>query len=41
MADKKIKCVSDLIKHLKTNSSKNGVLWYRGHSDLSWKLERA
>jgi len=40
MADKKIKCVADLVKHLKKDgTNKAESTWYRGHTDQSWKLE--
>lgn len=40
MADKKIKCVADLVKTLKADRFEgSGSVWYRGHSDHSWKLE--
>jgi hypothetical protein len=33
MALKKVNSVSDLVKHLKADASKeDGPLWYRGHS---------
>ena len=42
MADKKIKCVADLIKNLNIDKVQNGgAVWYRGHADSSWKLESA
>lgn len=39
MALKKIKCVADLVKHLKADHQDVKISWYRGHSDQAWKLE--
>jgi hypothetical protein len=40
MAHKKIKSISDLVKHLKSDVDiKNKPVWFRGHSDESWTLE--
>lgn len=40
MAEKKIKNVAELVKHLNADQARvDGTRWYRGHSDQSWKLE--
>ena len=40
MAEKKIKSISDLVKHLKVDRFKDAsTVWYRGHANYSWKLE--
>lgn len=37
---KKIKCIADLVKHLKADiDPKKGPVWFRGHSDESWPLQ--
>lgn len=42
MANKKIKCIADLVKSLNSDKLQNGeAIWYRGHADSSWKLESA
>lgn len=39
MPNKKVKSVADLLKHLKTDiDNEAGPVWYRGHSDQTWKL---
>lgn len=40
MADKSIRTVADMIKHLKSVCDpKRGPAWFRGHADKSWKLQ--
>jgi hypothetical protein len=40
MAVKKIKCIADLMKHLKDDAFENASsVWYRGHSVETWSLE--
>lgn len=40
MADKKITSIADMIKELKkVTDPSRGPAWYRGHADMSWKLQ--
>lgn len=40
MADKKITSIADVVKELKgVGNQDRGPVWYRGHSNSSWKLQ--